>query len=269
MTAKLIAIGSSHLSAAVDVAKVLGEKKGLETVFFPVNWIDRQQLFAQLERLSRDEPATIQINRPAGSYSVEIELQEVHGVVTCGMPFSGPGDLFRAIAAKSFTGSANAVPTPAEVCCLYPVSGTSVPLDDNGEVAPGLVSIACLREIFGHWLDSKYNDQLSKLVVSLSRVRRVAHIPSPPMPGNTVIHRFGRHVFESGLGELMNTIWNRWADTKRSNALLLPEIPEQVLEQGWLQHAVTRAGYKDLEIHGNRSYGLAFLPLLDDWFAAV
>lgn len=265
MNKKLICVGYSHLGATRKVLIDIASAHDLEPIFLIGNWID--DLPNKLIHLATElSPTEFQIKHPEKPYSVIIDQKSIHGIVTAGFGFSGPGDFFRVIAKKSFTGSFNGIPPPSEVKCPWCLKHSSKYIAKE----PGLLSSACLKQIFLSHLKGTLTTPLSKALLSLARLTgRHAHIPTPPMPSRTVVHRFGQHVFESNLGNLMISIWNDWAKTNSNRTSELFSPVQDMLDDGWLISSYTGNGHPEFEIHANEKYGYAFSNSLDEWLRVV
>ena len=270
MKRKLLCCGNSHLATVAELLDTCARKFGIEPVFVPLNWVDLEQLGTVREKLSVGADASIEVNDPSGARSIEIAADRFLGFITAGAPFGGPGELFRAIAAKSFTGSFKGVPDPTVVACCYPFTDSSDRWEGSishpaaATLPDGLVSSACLRAIFDHWYQQLFDTPLARVFAQFMAVRPLAHIPTPPMPGITVIHRFGRHVFESPLGHLMNECWAEKARVKL-NEVSVFTVPESCVEDGWLKAEYVADGHPTLEIHGNKRYGQLFETECGEW----
>lgn len=266
MKQRLVCIGNSHLASTKKVLESCCNVYGLEPIFVPLNWVDLYDLIRAKEKLNCGEVASIKVNNPSGSFAVEFAFNHVAGFVTSGAPFGGPGELFRVIASKSFTGSFDGVPSPNEVACCYTVSKRSELIPLLGQTLPrGLQSSSCLKAIFDHSHRLNLESSLSKLFVELAAIKPLVHIPTPPMPSNTVIRRFGRHVYESNLGALMNSSWADVTQIKRNGVTLL-RVPKNCTDNGWLKASYTANGHPTLDIHANETYGLSFEEDLSHWF---
>ncbi len=266
MKNQLLCVGNSHLAAARDVLVDVASAHNLELVFLVENWIDDAPV--KLMRLAVEpDPTEFQMDHPNNPYSVTIDPTTIYGVVSVGSGFGGPGDFFRKIASESFTGNYDGVPSPREVKCPWCLKPSAKYIDPE----PGLLSSTCLKYIFNSHLDMNFALPLSKALLSLANsTGRHVHIPTPPLPAPTVAHRFGQHVFESDLGNVMIRVWeDRVASVNSSsNSRLLSPHPE-VLNDGWLKSSLAAASYPGLQIHANKLYGYTFTENLNEWLQAV
>jgi hypothetical protein len=264
MRKKLLCVGDSHLSATRHVLNNFASAQNLDPVFIVVNWVDSNLLLEQFKSLAEGESVEIGVNHPSRPYSVNIEKQEIYAIVSSGFPYSGPGALFRKIANRSFTGSYNRVPAPQDVGCPWCYK-SSVKLENDEDLA-GMLSAACLTEIFIGYLTQLMNaPESAALLVLANEIGRYAHIPTPPMPSRTVIQRFGDHVFRSNLGNVMVSVWNAWAVNKSKETSRFFTVPFELVEDGWLIPEAKADGHPDFEIHANSKYGDAFYPRLNEW----
>jgi hypothetical protein len=271
MKKSLVCLGNSHLSATMQVLEAVAAALDLAPVFLVSNWIVVDELMAALSLLLEGDRFEITVNHPSGPCKVDLNRNDITGFVTSGPPYSGPGDFFRCIAGKSFTGSFVGVPGAAEVRCPYPYPAS--PPDhflSPGDIPDGLLSSHCLESIFSHYLTQQFDKPLAKKLDEISRVHPVLHLPTPPMPGNTVIHRFGHHVHDSSLGILMNKIWEQAGCNRlHSGARILPVAKDCVTDNGWLNDTYANNGHPYLDIHANSRYGAMYFQDIYDFLFRI
>jgi hypothetical protein len=249
---KILYYGNSHI-VMMRLKENLSHKKLCEQSFLPVNLYELGK--SKLHKLLEGEATEFQCNHNIPNIvNGVINVNDYDALVCVGM--IGPGDVFRVIAQKSFTGGFS-VPAPEVVNCPYVATiESSVMTSDYPPISTDILEIIT---------EQYFRKKMTEIIFQTKCYRgHFFHVPSPQMSCATVKNRFGDVVVNSDTGLIINRVYSRILkciaiDSDKQHLLNIPI--ESLTSKGWLKDEF-RYTDSQSEIHANGDYGKYYLDKL-------